>query len=188
MNNSSREIEIKFELIDYSLEDAYHKIISWPLLGNVTKELVECKTQDIYFKSEGSVDIVRLRDSYGMGNDGFSRNLKEITVKKKDKNTNFNRFEENLKIDNSASAFNILHACFGNPILTLDKEEMVIWTETGLIISLAYVGQEGISTELWLEVEGPTEELVKNCAEKLSTLFLGSIRLEPKNLLELYGE
>ena len=117
-----------------------------------------------------------------MGSDGFSKQLREITVKSKDQRTNFNRAEENIPINDCVSAYRALSLLFGTPILELHKDEEVFWTTDGMIISIASVNNQ---PKFFLEIEGPTEELVLKYSKLLEDCF--DLVKEPRSLLEIFS-
>ena len=182
MTKYSREIERKFRVKDLHLKHVagYLRVL---LAKNIDRELVECATSDLYFNTPEGINIIRLRDSWGMSNSGFSKSLKEITIKIKDHKTNFNRLEENVKVLDSESAYRLLTLAFGEPKLTLDKEEVVLWTKDKMIISLALVDGD---PDIFLEVEGPTEELVQVYVKKIKKVF-PTMKAESRSLLEIFG-
>lgn len=180
MINHTREIEAKFKIVGWTLEDLFKDIMGIGFVDHV-KSLVVCNTKDVYFPAPGGVDIIRLRDSWGLDNEGFSKQLKEITVKVKDQGNNFNRLEENIKIDDSSPAFRSLSLVFGDPVVTLEKREKVIWTSDGMVISIASVNH---SKYLYLEIEGPSEELVRDYSNYFNAVYL--MTREDKSLLEIH--
>lgn len=185
MNN--REIEVKYAVdgdtlsnIGWGFEELASRIKSLSFL-KISKSLDHCYTRDYYFFAADEL-TVRLRDSWGMGGDGFSRQLKEITIKKKDKGNNFNRIEENVSIDDCATAHRALSLVFGLPYLTLSKKEEVYWTPDGLVISLAQVND---SSTIYLEIEGPSEEVVLNMCQQFEQIF--DMKKETRSLLEIFS-
>lgn len=180
MNN--REIEVKYILRDLSLDDVHQQLKDF-YKKSLKRSLDTCGTRDFYWKApKGSqVQIIRLRDSWGFGNDGFSRNLKERTIKVKDQATNLNRLEINEKIEDCESAYQVNSLLFGAPLGHVYKDERVIFTEDGMVISLAQVNQEPF---IYLEVEGPTQSQVSEHCETLERLF--SMQRENRSLYEIY--
>lgn len=179
MNN--REIEAKYVIQGMSMPHLEYLILS-AVEDLFRDELVECKTMDIYFQaSEGT--SIRLRDSHGIGDNGFSRQLREFTVKKKDQGNNFNRIEENVAISDCAAMYEALKLVHGDPVLILHKEEVVIWTKDGMIFSMARVSKE--SDKIYFEIEGPTEELVNRYCDKFSQFL--TMERETRSLFEIYG-
>lgn len=177
MNN--REIEVKYVLHDWKLLALGRRIQSLPFLL-IEKYVDNCFTKDFYFPGNDKIQTIRLRDSYGIDNHGFSKQLKEITVKSKDQGNNFNRLEENIEIEDCLPAFRSLQLLFGDPVVTLEKQELVYWSTNGLVISLAQVNN---SEEIYLEIEGPSEKQVLQYCDRFEQEF--TMVKETRSLLEI---
>lgn len=178
---NSREIEVKYLLKDWKLETLGRRIQSLPFL-NIARVVVKCETTDFYFPPHNTVSNIRLRDSWGQDMNGFSTQLKEITFKSKDQESNFNRLEENIKIDDCLPAYRSLCLLFGQPILKVHKEEQIFWTVDGMVISTAQVNN---TQDIYLEIEGPTEEKVLNYCTSFEEIF--EMKKEGRSLLEIFG-
>lgn len=185
MNSSGREIEAKYTIdapsLGWTLDILGKRVESLPFLL-INRSIHDCFTQDFYFPAHKSVSNIRLRDSYGIDNNGFSKQLKEITVKSKDQGNNFNRIEENINIDDCLPAHRALSLLFGTPQTVLNKEEQVFWTDDGMIISIATVNDYD---QLFLEIEGPTEELVLKYCTLFENVF--DMKKETRSMLEIFG-
>lgn len=176
---SNREIERKFELIDLSYLDVPGRLAD--IIGErALSKVLTCTTMDYYWVL-GSAQFVRLRDSQGVTQDGFSRQLVEITAKKKDKNNNFDRAEINVPVGSAQQAFALLEMMTGHGPIALPKQEWVFWTHDGAILSASLV-----NGKVWIEVEAATEALVADYVNKL----MPHLRMRPEHasFFELYIE
>lgn len=178
MNSSNREIEVKYRVDGYSLTEMWTALNEMGIL-EVERTVEFCLTKDFYFAAP-DVDIVRLRDSLGWDQNGFSRQLRELTVKRKDRGNNFNRLEINAGITDCASQLEMLTLLFGEPIAQISKEERVMWLKDGTILSLACIG-----SDLFLEIEGPNEDTVYWYHDLFNNEFI--LSREDKSLIEIYG-
>ena len=93
MNSNNREVEKKFIIRGLLLDDINEILMNFIPKTTIERFINPCATTDFYWKipinhelNTGGIQaqFVRLRDSWGVGSDGFSRQLKEITVKAKD--------------------------------------------------------------------------------------------------------
>jgi hypothetical protein len=187
MSGNNREIEIKYRVLHgWHIEDFWRHLKRKDWLWLVfDKSLEACTTKDFYFDPPRGLSVVRLRDSYGLDHENFSKSLKEITIKCNDQGSTFNRLEENIEISDSAAAYRVLCRLYGEPKLTLYKDERVLFTTDGMVLSLAHVStQLGRTGTLFLEIEGPTEQKVKEYAETLERTF--DLVREPRALVEIY--
>lgn len=150
MNKTDREIEQKFYVdgVDYT-ELCRRVDLALGFNGILLTTSLHCSTMDYYWRiSDGKT--LRLRDSWGHTDDGFSRSLKEVTLKSKDKGNNLDRLELNLGVLDSQTAYSILESIHGKPVGRINKDkEYVVFTRDGAVISVALVNDE-----LFLEVEG----------------------------------
>lgn len=138
-----------------------------------------CSTMDYYWKV-GEGKTLRLRDSWGHTDDGFSRSLKEVTLKSKDKGNNLDRLELNLGVLDSQTAFSLLNHVHGKPIGVIHKDnEYVIFTKDQAVISIA-----DVDGELYLEVEGENFHHVNEYV----TMIEREVTLVPetRSLFEIY--
>lgn len=174
MNNNTREIELKFKTdVDYAL--VVDALKSYPAFAKIYGESV-----DYYWDLQSlDADFVRLRQ------DG---NRSELTIKKKDKGSNFNRMERNLKIKSpiqeSLAVFEAVHGPFDAVIA---KQYMVlVQTDTDLVVS-AYEVQGKPGTII--EIESSNELEVLSQAAKVRDFLTDrgiSVGEEPRSIYEMY--
>lgn len=181
MNGKNREIERKFRVKGWEIAALYTNLLERAFI-KLKSALPECTTRDYYFPKPSGLQMVRLRDSYGTDDSGFSKQLQELTVKQKDQGTNFNRLEINNPLENCKSMYDTLSLLFGAPYLTLHKKECVIFTDDAMVISLAHVEFE---TDVFLEVEGPSEDLVNDYVRRLELWY--EMTPESRSLVEIFG-
>lgn len=180
-----REIELKFRVRGESFEEASDRLIKlYERTVAPDNILVHTWSEDRYWKapSSGRVDFVRLRESQGQELTGRYRELMEVTTKRKDRGTNLNRSEENVRLDVKclAELRGLLSRILGPDDGTVRKDkETILFAGGSLVVSLMEV-----RGELFLEVEGPTEERVKKEAEKLGRHF--DLLIEPASFFELF--
>lgn len=129
-----------------------------------------------------NVDLLRVRDNNSGGG--------EMTTKKKDRGSNFDRMEKNIEVDDPKQAVNLLTDIHGAPNYVFSKEIVVLCDEDDpdLVIS-AYriLGRDGT----FIEVESPEAYDVQAFGAKVLDVFsrLGAkIRQEPRSLLELFQD
>jgi len=196
MNNENREVEKKFIIRGLLLDDINEILMNFIPKTTIERYINPCTTTDFYWKvpvnselNTGGIQaqFVRLRDSWGVGSDGFSRQLKEITIKAKDKDTNVDRLELNIAIDDVAKAKMFLNLVLG-PSKSIQKEECVIFIKemgaNGLVvISLAQIKGE---QQVYLEIEGQSEEVINLYVTKLQKKL--EFFQEEKSLYEIYIE
>lgn len=185
-----REIEKKYLIHGHTL-DSLSNLISGTLAG-LTQDtftvITGCRTKDTYWTvpALSSLQFIRTRDSVGESTSGEYHILKEITVKAKDQGNNLNRLELNLAIKNVKLANQLLTLLLGTEAVGVISKTEHIWFvhNTGvqgeIVLSVCLIGKD-----LFLEVEGPTEEIVEEYSE-LVTRHLGSFTLESQNLFERY--
>lgn len=181
MSNSgnSREIEKKWKLQGETLGSVSKALLNSCGYHEVKLDLIlDCQTSDYYW-SLGQDRFLRLRDSWGLTSDGFSRVLKEVTLKKKDRGSNVDRLEYNLGISDSQTAYKIYTEVHGEPVGEITKKEFIVFTRDGAIISVAEI--EG---DLYLEVEAKNESQVDQYAHFLLQPFKYS--WEERSLFEIY--
>jgi hypothetical protein len=190
MNTSNhREVEKKFTIVGLLLDDVYEIIMNYLPASLIKGYINPCETTDFYWKApeNSEIQFVRLRDSWGIGSDGFSRQLQEITVKAKDNNNNVDRLELNLGIKEPKEAKMILNLLFG-PSYSIKKEEIVLFIrEVGasseVVISLAQVNNKA---PIYLEIEAKNEEIIDLYVAKLEKKF--KFKQEMKSMYEIYIE
>ena len=176
-----REIERKFLIkepntyarMERVMLDHYEKDVS-------PSKILTADTWDDYWEVPGKAQFVRVRYSIGRTIDQESQSLKEITVKHKDRGNNLNRLELNIKIDSVETAREAYRLTLGAPIGRIRKEETVVFCPDGVVTSLCRINRE----ETFIEVEGPTEGLVKKHIKALEGRYEWSP--EKRNLFEIY--
>lgn len=142
---------------------------------------VDCKTNDWYWKIGAAPQFVRLRDSWGMTPEGFSRQLLEITAKEKDLGNNWNRKEINTGVTRAQDAYKLLEMMAGAPLGKIHKIEWVAWGKDGVIFSVSQV-----HGTVFLEVEHEDEDVVRRYATLLESRM--DLTPEPRSFFELYIE
>ena len=170
-----REIEIKHVVTDPSLCQRQVDIMLETLLAPF--DTIEGESDDSFFlpPPSGVADFVRLRE--------FENGTAELTFKKKDRRTNFNRIEENVRCESADEAKMFAYGTFGDPISTLTKRYTVHFVERDLEVS-TYVVQG--DNRLFLEVEGPTEEAVTKLSNRIASKI--ALTQEPRSLFEIFVE
>ena len=176
----NREIERKYRINHLAYWECPGRIVDVIGERSVTK-LLDCTTNDYYWQLGDSAQFVRLRDSSGKTNDGFSRQLVEVTAKTKDRGNNFNRHEVNTGVTSAQDAFALLQMMAGEPLGKLHKIEWVIWTVDDAVISIAQV-----KGEVFLEVEHVSQTVVSRYSALLESKL--SLTLEPRSFFELFIE
>jgi len=179
---NGREIELKFRIHGWTLDKLYYDILQQPFI-KLERALATCKTRDYYFPCPKDLQMLRLRDSYGTDELGFSKQLQELTVKRKDTGSNFNRLETNVELKSCKSMYQALELLYGEPYVTIHKDERVIFTQDGMIISLAIVEDD---PDIFLEVEGPTEDKVNQYVRVLEIWY--NMLPELRSLIEIFGD
>lgn len=180
-NSVNREIELKFRIKGWTLDSLYKDIIGQSFI-NLNKALSTCETRDFYFPCPTGFQMLRLRDSIGTDELGFSKQLQEFTVKRKDTGSNFNRLETNVRLYDVKPMYETLELLFGEPTTTLHKDERVIFTEDKMVISLAIVEDE---TDIFLEIEGPSEDSVNKYVRLFEIWY--DMYPELNSLIEIFG-
>lgn len=166
-----REIELKFttsiknrvkilELLDRPISGGVARDLYWPLPSNL------------------GADFLRLRtDSRGS----------ELTIKKKDQESNFDRLEINLPILSGVEARAFFDTLLGPHAKQITKKYDVFNYE-GTILGVYSVDSEDPDL-LFLEVEATSKHTVRQAANKLTKLMgEGGVELtpQPSSLFELY--
>lgn len=173
MKNQYREIEKKFKVdpskeynlgsLSYIIENTLKLIPNSEIL-----KVTDCQTKDYYYKTKSKKKILRLRDSWGTNNKGFSECLQEITVKRQDKSTIEDRFELNFKfkVDNLENAYNFLQEEYGEPLGIIQKSEVIFFLPFNTVISLCRVINDN---NIYLEIEAESLEAVEVYQEALTS-------------------
>lgn len=174
----SREIEKKFELkspgtillLENVLETAVWAIED---MITITGRKSGTDTDDYWKIDEKSVFRLRLN------HDGKV----ELTLKVKDKETNTDRFEENLDVNSHGKASNILAKLYGNSLGQVNKTFAKV-TFIGGEMAIYRVARDG---RVFLEIEAQDINTVNMLAAKvMGQLSFLEIIEEPRSIYELY--
>lgn len=175
-----REREVKFELEILEFSSAQHAIED--ILGARAKSYYpKCATIDNYYCAKARNSFLRLRDSWGETSSGEAVTLKELTVKTKDKKTNFNRREVNVAVSSVDDATELLVTAVGLPKFTITKQEAIWFCRSGAVISLARVNN---TQPLYLEIEGPSKAIVDRYKRLLAPVLVHATQ-EKRSFFEL---
>lgn len=174
-----REIEVKY-IAEWP--NAGPELLAWYLTKYKLKDsqILSAYTKDTYWKTKRG-QFVRLRDSTGEYYNKVSTFLKEITVKTKDRATNLNRLEVNVRVQDVAGAKKLLSTLHGKPCGRIVKHELIFFLEDGSVISLCY-----IKRKLYVEIESPTFSLMNKHRHTLLSQF--PMKPESRSLFEIYLE
>lgn len=178
-SSNYREIERKFLVKDdVSFAKLEERLLE---LLEVPKDFIlTAKTTDEYWEVPGRGDFVRLRNSWGRTLAGQRKVLKEITVKKKDRGSNFNRLEINAAVESILDTRALLKMILGNTCGKIEKVETVWFCPEDLVVSLCDVN----SMATYVEVEGKSTQQVTAWSEKIKKI--ARLEQEEKNLFELF--
>lgn len=181
---NGREIELKYEwdvLDALKPSEAMEKLISLRLFKVTKPWLASSITRDTYFNAPVNNAQARVRQSFGTLTDGQTKELREFTVKVKDKLTTFNRREENVAVSDTGSAIRGFELLLGNPRIFFTTHEAVLWTEDGLVVSV--VRPSFATNKLYLEIEGTSESQVSYYGNLLISMI--EVKRETRSMLEL---
>lgn len=186
-NPTYREIERKFLVTNQIDLQELGILVEATLLwaNRPYKSIPKCETTDTYWlpPAESNIQFARVRDSIGTEAGGEYRMLKELTIKQKDHGHNFDRLEINLKVDSAATAAALVSRLVGTaPHGEIRKTESIWFVEDTrgeLVISAAL-----IDGDLYFEVEGATDEQVREYCDLFSSKF--NLVPEPKSFFELF--
>lgn len=189
MQEKNREIERKY-LVDerWSLETLGHLVdSSLDLDGHEYVKIASCHTVDTYYAppAASQIQFIRTRDSMGNMRDGEFRILKEVTIKQKDRGSNLNRLEINVQVGSVEAMKQVLELTLATARLGEIRKSEQVWfvKDAGheVVISTCHIGKD-----LYIEVEGPSEELVTKYSEEFEQLI--RLRRESRSLFEIYIE
>jgi hypothetical protein len=175
---SYREVERKFLITAGTFSENCAKLQS--LNDHIAPDrTLACETQDDYWcKVDG--ETTRLRNSRGNFADGRFHHRKEITVKKKDREDNTDRFEVNVGVESVLDARAFVTFLLGKPTGRVHKEEFVLFGEGLLVLSLYQVNGEA----QYLEIEAEDLEAVDEELRKLRKHF--ELKQEGRSLYEIF--
>lgn len=180
MNSKNfRELERKFRVVSYRMATAT-LLEHYMARGLSADSVLTADTIDDYWQVPGNADFVRVRNSWGETATGKRRVLKEITVKKKDKGSNFDRLELNLHIEEVQVARLVCKLICGKRKARIEKREMVFFLPDTTVVSVCRIGKD-----CFLEVESASEALVAKRVRELGGLGL-ELQSEPRSLFEIY--
>lgn len=176
-----REIEKKF-LFKTSKQKLAKFITKLKEEAETPASWLTAETIDHYWEVPGKAQFMRLRHSWGIDGESERREIKELTVKQKDKGSNLNRLELNVQFDGLQLMRRALTLSLGQPIKALYKKDFVIWTADHTVISICSIKGGG----WYLEVEGGSYGRVRYwsrfCARIASFKFVA----EKRSLFEIY--
>lgn len=166
-----REIERKFTIENMSyVEAALHlRRFCWCIVNTAT-------SKDTYWESP-TVDFIRLRE-----------NSKEFTIKVTDKGSIIDRIEENVVVEDTATANRLATLLFGMPKAVLTKTFSVFQTDINFkkVTVCLYTVKGDPKSRLFFEVEADTIDAVDTALEVLSK----GLQLNPefRSLYQIFKE
>lgn len=184
MNLKNRELEKKFEVLTPTYTELSGKLVNFYHVEKkvpAKRVLVDCGTIDRYWEVPGRANFVRIRNSAGKWLSGAPQILREVTVKEKDQGDNLDRMEINGDIKSVQKFQQIFNAALGPSLGAVKKEEVVVFLENGVVVSLSLSLQDG---KVYLEVEGPELEGIEAELRRLRPLC--TWKREPRSLFEIY--
>lgn len=177
--NTTREIEVKLRVDAKTLDELVVPLSK--MLG--CKSMIYDIATDLYWKMPKNANkFVRLRDK------------NELTVKTKDKGSNFNREEINLKLVNDGGQSEMgeafMTSVFGPHNGSITKEYWVFFVpEMDVVVSLYEVFGLKKDNDRYIEIESTNEFRVLEAEAKVIDVFRRKgykIQREEKSLYELY--
>lgn len=143
-----------------------------------SKELI-AQTIDDYWELPNKDSFLRLRSSWGYTGEGERRELREVTVKSKDKGNNLDRLEINAGIAGVKDMRALLKVALGPKVGRIAKVEYVYFDANSMVISLTR-----IKGKIYLEIESPS--ITRNLARSFTILRKIKMTREPRSLFEIH--
>ena len=175
--SSGREIERKYVVKAKELSQVEVDTILRNKLKSSILSDIEGESADYYYdvQNKERADFLRCRV--------FADGTAELTYKKKDKLTNLNRLERNLKCESSREAKEFCQTGHGDPIKKIQKRYTVLFCEDSVVVSTYVI--EGID-KVYVEVEAGTVGDVDQTVAKIKTIL--ELIPESRSLFEIYVE
>jgi CYTH domain len=168
-----REVERKYVITNKNYNQAYYNLF------DISDTVTKGDSHDSYWRAP-NVDFIRLRE-----------NSKELTVKVTDKETIIDRIEENVKVEDLATADRLLTLLYGPPCLRLRKEFSVFDIEIMPVPGTLYpailclyqvVGDK--KNRVFFEIEAETIQIVDEVYKTIHKMF--TLEPESKSLFQLF--